>query len=114
MEQKLLWRAPELLRDPNAPPAGTQKGDVYSFGIILYEIIARSGPFGQIDKTPSEIIKCVMRRDRNPPFRPQVSKLEDAFDCIIDCMQECWAEEPEDRSDFKTIRTKLRPMRKGM
>ncbi|GFQ82470.1 guanylate cyclase 32E [Trichonephila clavata] len=111
---KLLWRAPELLRDPNAPPAGTQKGDVYSFAIILYEIITRNGPYGQIDKTPSEIIKCVMRRDRNPPFRPRVSKLEDSFDCLVDCMQECWAEEPEERPDFKTIRTKLRPMRKGM
>ncbi|GBM93806.1 Receptor-type guanylate cyclase Gyc76C [Araneus ventricosus] len=111
---KLLWRAPELLRDPNARPSGTQKGDVYSFGIILYEIMARSGPFGQTDKTPSEIIKCVMRRDRNPPFRPRISKLEDSFDCVIDCMQECWAEDPEDRPDFKTIRTKLRPMRKGM
>ncbi|CAL1291491.1 unnamed protein product [Larinioides sclopetarius] len=111
---KLLWRAPELLRDPNARPSGTQKGDVYSFGIILYEIMSRSGPFGQTDKTPSEIIKCVMRRDRNPPFRPRISKLEDSFDCVIDCMQECWTEEPEDRPDFKTIRTKLRPMRKGM
>ena len=34
----LLYRAPELLRDPSAPPAGTQKGDVFSFAIILYEV----------------------------------------------------------------------------
>ncbi|KAG8192571.1 hypothetical protein JTE90_015205 [Oedothorax gibbosus] len=111
---KLLWRAPELLRDPNSPQSGTPKGDVYSFGIILYEIIARNGPYGQIDVTPSDIIKNVMRRDRALPFRPRVSKLEDSFDCIVDCMQDCWAEEPDIRPDFKTIRTKLRPMRKGM
>ncbi|GIY74410.1 receptor-type guanylate cyclase Gyc76C [Caerostris extrusa] len=112
--KNFFWRAPELLRDPNALRQGHRKEMFILLASFLYEIIARSGPFGQIDKTPSEIIKCVMRRDRNPPFRPQVSKLEDAFDCIIDCMQECWAEEPDDRSDFKTIRTKLRPMRKGM
>ncbi len=40
-----LWTAPELLRDPNPPAAGTVKGDVYSYGIILQEIQLRNGPF---------------------------------------------------------------------
>ncbi|KAH9365008.1 hypothetical protein HPB48_010444 [Haemaphysalis longicornis] len=43
----LLWRAPELLRMASPPARGTQKGDVYSFGIVLYEIIGRHGPWGQ-------------------------------------------------------------------
>jgi guanylate cyclase, other len=45
----LLWKSPELLRElenPNGTVGGTQKGDVYAFGVILYEIIARRGPFG--------------------------------------------------------------------
>jgi len=40
-----LWIAPELLRDANPPVAGTPKGDVYSYGIILQEIQLRNGPF---------------------------------------------------------------------
>lgn len=40
----LLWRAPELLREPNV--VGTQKGDVYAFGIILHEILGLMGPWG--------------------------------------------------------------------
>lgn len=42
----MLWVAPELLPLTVIPgtPA-TQKGDVYSFAIILEEIIVRGGPF---------------------------------------------------------------------
>ncbi|KAK3607262.1 hypothetical protein CHS0354_002239 [Potamilus streckersoni] len=41
----LLWTAPELQRVENRPPHGTQSGDVYSFGIILHEIVYRKGVF---------------------------------------------------------------------
>lgn len=41
----LLWVAPELLRTPTRPPRGTQKGDVYSFAIILQEFHTREGPY---------------------------------------------------------------------
>lgn len=42
----MFWKAPEILRNPTQYIKGTQKGDVYSFGIILYEILGRRGPFG--------------------------------------------------------------------
>ncbi|XP_022236427.1 atrial natriuretic peptide receptor 2-like, partial [Limulus polyphemus] len=44
-QKKLLWKAPELLKLTHCPPNGTQKGDVYSFGIILQEIVLREDPF---------------------------------------------------------------------
>lgn len=40
-----LWMAPELLRMEAPPPQGTQKGDVYSLGIILQEVALRRGVF---------------------------------------------------------------------
>ena len=47
---QLLWTAPELLlmRD-KAHPSGTVKGDVYSFGIMLQEILFRNSPFFDSD-----------------------------------------------------------------
>ncbi len=40
----MFWRSPELLTG-SMPPSGTTKGDVYSFAIILQEIIYRCGPY---------------------------------------------------------------------
>ena len=42
----MFWTAPELLRMGRQRPLyGTQKGDVYSLGIILQEIVYRALPF---------------------------------------------------------------------
>lgn len=45
----LLWTAPELLRDEDLLARGTQKGDVYSFAIIMQEIIVRGHPYCMLD-----------------------------------------------------------------
>lgn len=54
-----LWRAPELIRHPSPPARGSQKGDVYSFGIVLYEIIGRAGPWGGVDMSDAGEKMCV-------------------------------------------------------
>ncbi|XP_055854059.1 speract receptor [Episyrphus balteatus] len=113
---KLLYRAPELLRSgPCSLVAGTQKGDSYSFGIVLYEIHVRHGPFGETGLTPMQCLHKVLQvQDYLYPYRPSLQPLETAFDCVRECLRECWSERPEERPDFKAIRTKLRPLRKGM
>lgn len=49
----LLWTAPEHLREQMSETGssnGSQKGDSYSFAIILQEIINRSAPFDSLSK----------------------------------------------------------------
>lgn len=43
-----FWTAPELLRKPRRlrPLNGTKKGDVYSFAIIIQEVLINQIPFG--------------------------------------------------------------------
>ena len=64
----LLYRAPELLRMSNPPLAGTPKGDVYSFGVILYAMHSRQGPFGFTAMAAAEILAKVAER-QSRPFR---------------------------------------------
>lgn len=52
-----MWTAPELLRlvEDERPLYGTQKGDVYSYGIILQELAIRSFPFSN-ERTNLELV----------------------------------------------------------
>ena len=54
-QTELLWTAPELLRLPEHPRYGTQKGDVYSYAIILQEIILKDAAYArELDSTRPE------------------------------------------------------------
>ncbi|CAD7092893.1 unnamed protein product [Hermetia illucens] len=113
--KRLLWTAPELLRIDNPPIEGTQKGDVYSFGIIVNEIITRQGPFylGSNEKSPQEIIEAVKNypsKGMPQPFRPRTDEIE--FSDIHNMMVKCWAEDPSDRPDFGYLKTTIRKINK--
>ncbi|RWS26175.1 guanylate cyclase 32E-like protein [Leptotrombidium deliense] len=110
-----LWRAPELLRQEYPPAQGTQKGDVYSFAIVLHEIMTRAGPWGGCGDTVDEIRDKVTNPSNygNSIHRPPVRGLKCA-DYIISCMIECWHENPESRPDFKCVNEKLKRMQTGL
>uniref|UniRef100_A0AAR2JJ30 Guanylate cyclase n=1 Tax=Pygocentrus nattereri TaxID=42514 RepID=A0AAR2JJ30_PYGNA len=99
-----LWTAPELLIYDRPPPQGTQKGDVYSFGIILQEIALRNGPFfvEGMDLSPKEIIQKV-RNGQKPYFRPTTDNSRHCEELTI-LMEGCWAEDPAERPDFSHIK----------
>ncbi|XP_053607986.1 guanylate cyclase 32E-like [Plodia interpunctella] len=113
MERRSLWRAPELLRDPNAPSRGSQKGDVYSFGILLYEILGRNGPWGDTNLTYAEIIGRVRQPIGGVLFRPPLGGLV-ARPSVLAVLNACWSEKPELRPDLRLVRLRLKDMHAGM
>ncbi|XP_051246655.1 atrial natriuretic peptide receptor 1 isoform X2 [Dicentrarchus labrax] len=108
-----LWMAPELLRTECPPPCGTQKGDVYSFGIILQEVALLRGVF-YLDTqtlTPKEIVQAVVQGGV-PPLRPSLCFHSHSEELGV-LMQRCWTEELSDRPDFNTIKILLRKQHRG-
>jgi len=57
---ELLWTAPELLRDENLCKHGTQPGDVYSFAIIMQEILVRGEPYCMLSLSTEGTNKLTM------------------------------------------------------
>ncbi|XP_074026495.1 receptor-type guanylate cyclase Gyc76C isoform X3 [Leptinotarsa decemlineata] len=116
--RNLFWKAPEILRNPGDYIKGTQKGDVYSFAIILFEILGRRGPFGFAGYEPKEIIELIKKEPFDEePFRPDLEILNDSeLGCdeyILQCIKDCWSENPDNRPDFSVIRTRLKRMKDG-
>ncbi|XP_055352763.1 atrial natriuretic peptide receptor 1-like isoform X2 [Paramacrobiotus metropolitanus] len=113
----LLWRAPELLRR-TMPPNGTQQGDIYSFGILLQQIILRSAPYQIGDSgqgknavkrrsdreqiSDRDIVQDV-RRGLVPPLRPAVPISACPME-LYELMTMCWDEDPLLRQPFVRVK----------
>ncbi|KAK0137612.1 Retinal guanylyl cyclase 2 [Merluccius polli] len=108
--EDLLWTAPEMLRNPNQRRRGSFRADVYSFSIIMQEVISRCAPFCMLDMPVAEIISKV----KSPPplCRPDVSEDEAPLE-VIGVMKQAWSEEPNKRPTFEEILTQFKSITKG-
>ncbi|XP_069354199.1 retinal guanylyl cyclase 2 isoform X4 [Maniola hyperantus] len=109
---ELLWTAPELLREASsaAVPGGTQAGDVFSFGIVMQEVIVRGEPYCMLSLSPEEIVEKLRRPP--PLVRPSVS-LGAAPPDAVAVMRQCWSEQPDLRPDFARLLDLFRHMHRG-
>uniref|UniRef100_A0A8C7QYJ5 Guanylate cyclase n=1 Tax=Oncorhynchus mykiss TaxID=8022 RepID=A0A8C7QYJ5_ONCMY len=108
-----LWAAPELLRADSPPPCGTQKGDIYSFGIILQELALLRGVFHVEGDTlsPKEIVERVAL-GQWPYLRPSLCPQSHSEE-VGQLMQRCWSEDVNERPEFHHIKLLLRKHNRG-
>ncbi|KAH3744146.1 SHK1 protein [Pelomyxa schiedti] len=92
-----LWMAPEVLRGQGF----NEKADVYSFGLVLWQILTRAPLF------PSYTVLSEFATDIcNNNIRPPIPRNSNPG--YVDLMQRCWDGKPENRPDFPYIVSNLR------
>ena len=88
------FMAPEMLEEQTF----TEKSDVYSFAIVLWEIWSRRSPWAT--DPPAIVISRVVLKRARPPVPKMPTDLREL-------MCRCWAHKPDDRPTFSEIATLL-------
>ena len=96
----LQYEAPEILQGLKYD----QKVDVYSFAILMFEVLTDSVPFPELEKedfNTFNFISKLINENYRPKFTVPVKK---SFTNLI---ERCWSKNPEERPDFGEIFTML-------
>ena len=94
-----FWMAPEVLRFESDNTAST---DVYSFGIVLYEVFSRRDPYEGEDL--QEVLSLVA--DKTVQKRPVApSHMPDPLQSV---MRDCLEDDPQARPSFQEIEDRLK------
>jgi len=85
------WMSPELIQRQNP----TEKSDVFSFGIVMWEIASHKMPFNNYTDEIG-IEAAIVRGER-------LEIPDDVTNEYSNLMQKCWANEPSERPTFDSI-----------
>jgi serine/threonine protein kinase len=102
----IRWAAPEVIRDGERG----RESDVYSFGILMYEVLSRvEKPFLELDE--DEEVETLLKsagpqQDRRPSLLPEHLR-PDCPDELKSMMQHCWDDDKSVRPDFGAVESAL-------
>jgi tRNA A-37 threonylcarbamoyl transferase component Bud32 len=89
----IRWMAPEAIRSKEY----STKSDVWSLGVLVYEILTESEPHASLD--PIE----VGRQIRDTALTPALPTEHRIPQLLVDVMMSCWAMDPSQRCDVEQI-----------
>jgi len=87
-----LWMAPEVLMNK----LYDEKADVYSFGIVLWELLSARDPWEDIESLV-DLVEAVCIEHRRPPLPKDIPT------SLKDLVNNCWHASPERRPSFEEI-----------
>ncbi|XWS72459.1 hypothetical protein CRYUN_Cryun02cG0041500 [Craigia yunnanensis] len=94
------WMAPEVLRNEPA----NEKCDVYSFGVILWELVTLCDPWKGLN--PMQVVGAVGFQHR------RLEIPEDVDPMVAQIIRECWQTEPHLRPSFTQLMSRLRRLQR--
>ncbi|URD89408.1 STYKc [Musa troglodytarum] len=94
------WMAPEVLRNEKS----NEKCDVYSFGVILWELATLRMPWSGMN--PMQVVGAVGFQDRRLDVPKEVDPL------VARIIWECWQTDPSLRPSFAQLTTALRSLQR--
>eukprot|EP00045_Choanoeca_perplexa_P012132 m.131103 g.131103 ORF g.131103 m.131103 type:complete len:263 (+) comp15900_c0_seq2:1115-1903(+) len=92
----ISWMAPESMMSLNQ---FTSKVDVFSYGVVLYELVTRLQPYAGME--PVAVVYSVCSSAMRPDTELTVPDFLPAIDA-------CWKQLPEERPDFAEVQQLLR------
>ena len=91
-------------------PTPSISADVYSFGMVLFEVLSRTLPFSG-EPEAAWLVTALGSRPKLPQAVLQREESEPLLRAMADIMCECWVEAPLERPSFPSLLPRLEALR---
>lgn len=100
------WTAPEVLKGE----AFNEKADVYSFGVIMWEIATRLKPWSGLMQV-QVVVAVGLKGDRLPAVTATAATAEPEWPDFNALMRDAMSREAEQRPTMQEVRQRLEPLK---